>query len=145
MFRLFCHCAVLCLVSQLCLTPWTVACQAPLSMGILQARILEWVAMPSSRGSSQPRDRTTSPALAGGFFTTSTTWESPRSLLSVPYFRPSLGHQGISWLLCPIQAVTSVVFSPDGNIQPITYSRTTSEASLPILSTQGWGSGLIYP
>ena len=27
-------------------------------LGILQARILEWVAMPSSRGSSQPRDRT---------------------------------------------------------------------------------------
>ena len=27
----------------------TVALQAPLSMGILQARILEWVAMPSSR------------------------------------------------------------------------------------------------
>ena len=35
-------------------TPWTVAHQAPLSMGILQARTLEWVAMPSSRGSSQP-------------------------------------------------------------------------------------------
>ena len=31
---------------------WTVARQAPLSMGILQARILYWVAMPSSRGSS---------------------------------------------------------------------------------------------
>ena len=30
-------------------TLWTVACQAPLSMGILQARILEWVALPSSR------------------------------------------------------------------------------------------------
>ena len=29
---------------------WTVACQAPLSIGILQARILEWIAMPSSRG-----------------------------------------------------------------------------------------------
>ena len=39
------------------MTPWTVACQAPLSLRILQARILEWVAMPS-RGSSQPRDRT---------------------------------------------------------------------------------------
>ena len=37
-------------------TPWTVARQAPLSRGIVQARILEWVAMPSSRGSSQPRD-----------------------------------------------------------------------------------------
>ena len=33
-------------------TPWTVACQASLSMGIFQARIMEWVAMPSSRGSS---------------------------------------------------------------------------------------------
>ena len=33
-------------------TLWTVAHQALLSMGILQARILEWVAMPSSRGSS---------------------------------------------------------------------------------------------
>ena len=39
-------------------TPWTVACEVPLSIGILQARILEWVSMPSSRGSSQPRDRT---------------------------------------------------------------------------------------
>ena len=38
--------------------PWTVALQAPLSVGILQARILKWVAMPSSRGSSQPRDQT---------------------------------------------------------------------------------------
>ena len=31
---------------QLFATPWTVACQASLSMGILQVRILEWVAMP---------------------------------------------------------------------------------------------------
>ena len=46
---------------QLCPTlcdPKDVGRQAPLSMGILQARILEWVAMPSSRGSSQPRDQT---------------------------------------------------------------------------------------
>ena len=34
------------------MTPWTVACQAPLSMEILQARILEWAALPSSRFSS---------------------------------------------------------------------------------------------
>ena len=39
-------------------TIWTVAHQAPLSMGILQARIQKWVAMPSSRESSQPRDWT---------------------------------------------------------------------------------------
>ena len=45
--------------------------------GILQARLLEWVAMPSSGRSSQPRNQTRSfksPALAGGFFTTSATW-----------------------------------------------------------------------
>ena len=39
-------------------TSWSVAHQAPLSMRILQARILEWVAIPSSRGSSLPRDWT---------------------------------------------------------------------------------------
>ena len=37
--------------------------------GILQARILEWVAFPFSRGSSQPRDRTQVSCIAGGFFT----------------------------------------------------------------------------
>jgi len=36
---------------------------------ILQARILEWVAMPSSRGSSQPRDQTGVSCIAGRFFT----------------------------------------------------------------------------
>ena len=37
--------------------------------GILQARILEWVAFPFSRGSSQPRDGTQVSHIAGGFFT----------------------------------------------------------------------------
>ena len=35
---------------QLCATQWTIAHQVPLSMGILQARILEWIAMPSLPG-----------------------------------------------------------------------------------------------
>ena len=42
----------------LCATLWTAAGQATPFMGIFQARMLEWVAVPSSRGSSQPRDRT---------------------------------------------------------------------------------------
>ena len=37
--------------------------------GILQARILEWVAFPFSRGSSQPRDQTQVSRIAGGLFT----------------------------------------------------------------------------
>ena len=43
---------------QLSETPWTVAHQAPLSMGSLQAKIPEWVAMPSSRASSQLSNQT---------------------------------------------------------------------------------------
>ena len=43
--------------------------QAPLSMWIVQARKLEWVAMPFSRGSSQPRDQIHVSRIAGGFFT----------------------------------------------------------------------------
>ena len=38
--------------------------------GILQGRILEWVAIPFSRGSSQTRDQTEVSCTAGGFFTT---------------------------------------------------------------------------
>jgi len=37
--------------------------------GILQARILEWVTLPFSRGSSQPRDLTQVSHIAGGLFT----------------------------------------------------------------------------
>ena len=53
---------------RLFVTPWTVAHQAPLFRGILQARILEWVAMTSSRESSQPRDQTQVSCIAGRFF-----------------------------------------------------------------------------
>ena len=44
--------------------------------GILQARILEWVAVPFSRGSSQPRDQTGVSCTAGGFFTSWATREA---------------------------------------------------------------------
>ena len=43
--------------------------------------------MPSFRGSTQPSDRTPSlmsPALAGGFFTTSDTWEAPSETIQSP-------------------------------------------------------------
>ena len=47
-------------------------CNPPVSSahGILQARILEWVATSFSRGSSRPRDQTCVSCLAYGFFTT---------------------------------------------------------------------------
>ena len=57
-----------CLVSELCLTlfvtPWTVACQAPLSLEHPLARILECVVISISRESSWPRDRTHIPCIS---------------------------------------------------------------------------------
>ena len=44
--------------------------------GILQARILEWVAFPFSRGPSQPRDQTQVSCTAGRFFTNWATREA---------------------------------------------------------------------
>ena len=60
------------LVTKSCLTlaiPWTVPRQTPLVYGISQARILAWVAISFSRGSSPPRDQTHVSCIAGGFFT----------------------------------------------------------------------------
>ena len=45
--------------------------------GISQARILEWIPISFSRGSSQPRDQTHISCLAGRFFPSGATWEAP--------------------------------------------------------------------
>ena len=59
-------------------TPWTVAFQAPLSMGILPARILEWVPIPFSRDLLNPGIEPGSPSL------------QEDSLLSKPLGKPLL-------------------------------------------------------
>ena len=51
-------------------TPWTITCQAPLVHEISQARILEWIAIFFSRGSSQPTDGICISRIAGRLFTT---------------------------------------------------------------------------
>ena len=48
-------------------------------LGISQARILEWVHVSFSKGSSQPRDRTHVSCIAGGFFTTEPPGKSTNS------------------------------------------------------------------
>ena len=60
------------LVAQSCLTICDLIDCSSLGSsvhGILQARILQWVALPSSKWSSRPRDWTTVSCFAGGFFT----------------------------------------------------------------------------
>ena len=56
-------------------TLWTVAPTGSSVHGILQARILEWVSIPFSRGSSWPRDRSWVLHIAGIFFIIWTTRE----------------------------------------------------------------------
>ena len=71
-------------------------CRSPGSSvyGILQARLLEWVAIPFSRGSPQPRDRTWVSCIAGRFFTIWATREALRNaecvLILLSYFLFSL-------------------------------------------------------
>ena len=69
------------LVAQLCLTPWDPMDWSPQGSsvhGILQARILEWVAIPFSKGSSQPRVWTQVSHIAGRFFTVWATREAKK-------------------------------------------------------------------
>ena len=90
--QLLCVCVCVCVRAKLlqsCLVlcnPDPMDCSLPGSSvhGILQAIKLEWVVMSSSRASSRPKIEPASlmsPALAGGFFTTSTTGEAPLQLL----------------------------------------------------------------
>ena len=70
------HCKVRVKVAQLGLTVWD-----PMDYtvhGNLQARILEWVAILFSRGSSQPRDWTQVSHIAGGFFT---SWAEAQNIV----------------------------------------------------------------
>ena len=66
------HNMCLCLVAQLGLTlcdPMDCSLLGSSVHGILQVRKLEWVTLPSSRGSSHPRDQTQVSHTAGRFFT----------------------------------------------------------------------------
>ena len=67
-------------------TPWTVALQAPLSVGILQARRVEWVTISFSRGPSQFRDRTWVSHIAGWLSTLWATRTAPGKLQPSPIY-----------------------------------------------------------
>ena len=79
--------------AQSCLTLWDPTDWSPPGSsvhGVLQARILEWVTMPSSRGSSWPRGRTWVSCTGGRFFT---TWATREALqIEVIFFNSSHLH-----------------------------------------------------
>ena len=98
---------------QLFATAWTIAHQAPLSMGILQARVLEWVAMPSSRGSSQSKNQTRVSCFAGGLFNSWATREAPSCLDTEVYVKGSL-HIKNTWGFETVQCSKSPSSPHDG-------------------------------
>ena len=74
-----------CQVAQSCLTLCNPVDYT--AHGILQARILEWVAFPFSRASSQPRDRAQVSRTAGRFFI---SWATREAHMNVPNFRKEI-------------------------------------------------------
>ena len=91
---------------QLFATPW-----AHTVHEILQARILEWVAFPFSRGSSRPRDRTQVSRIVHGFFTT----REPLSAPTKGTNKPGHSHRHGKHLQATIALfLTSVKNSPAG-------------------------------
>ena len=63
---------------RFCATQWTIACQAPLSMGFSRQEYWRGLPFPPLEDLLDPGIEPmslTSPALAGGFFTTGATWE----------------------------------------------------------------------
>ena len=79
---------------QLFVTPWTVAYQAPPSMGFFQARVLEWIAISFFRGSSQPRIAPRSPALQADALPSKPPGKPQNVKKNMPYPLPRL-----SWIL----------------------------------------------
>ena len=82
-----CSVKVKVLVGQLCPTLWDpMDCSSPGSSvhGMLQARILEWVAIPFFRGSSWPKDQTQVSHIAGRFFTAWATREALSNRILAP-------------------------------------------------------------
>ena len=81
--------------------------------GILQARILEWVAIPFSRGCPQPRDQTQVFRIAGGFFTNWATREAKNLTLVICFLLPLNREIKNVWQLQPISSVwTPLAFLP---------------------------------
>ena len=69
--------------------------------GVLPARILEWVAFPFSRGSSQPIDQTQVSRIASRFFTSWASREPKKSeLSSLSFLQQIFPTQELNWCLC---------------------------------------------
>ena len=75
--------------------------------GVLQTRILEWISIAYSRGSSQPRDQTWVSCISGRFFTIWATWEVPDLFFAYGYS------------IIPASRVEKTIISPLNCLSPL--------------------------
>ena len=105
-------------------TPWTA------NHGILQARILEWVAYPFSRGSSQPRDWTQVSCIAGGFFTSWVTGKPENTGVgSLSLLQVGLPNPGIKLESPALQKDSLPAELPGKALQLTSYSNLNGRSS----------------
>ena len=127
-------------VTQSCLTPRNpMDCSPPGSSvhGIFQARVLEWAAMPSSRGSSRLRDRTCVSCvscIAGGFFATVPPGKPRRDVDCPPLGCPptpvmvwSTDGEGAGWR---VRAEQAAPVSTGNSVLPATSRVTQGSAGI---------------
>ena len=120
-FTLFTVCVF---VAQSCPTLCNCTVCSPVH-GILQARILEWIAIPFSRGTFQPRDQTLVFCLTGRFFTVWATGKSPKKKKKIW----SLSTRTGTWTLDPqIKSLMLQRLNYPGNVYSITSSLTVSRS-----------------
>ena len=124
------------LVTQSCLTLYNpMDCSPPGSPvhGILQARILEWVAISFSRGSYRPRDQTQVSCTAGGFFI---VWAT-REAKALPDFMGEVNWHDLP--SCPWPQSTELLS------QPLSLLGHLSAMSVPTISVGGGSLSISSP
>ena len=129
-----CICVCVCLVAQSCPALCNPTDYSGSSVhGILQARILEWVAVSFSRGSSQPRDQTQVSCIAGRFFTVWATREAPSVQFSHSVMSNSLRPHESQHTRPPCPSLTPGVH-PDSRPSSQWYHPAISSSVVPFSS-----------
>ena len=90
--------------------------------GIFQARMLEWVAISFSRGSSQPRDRTQVSCTAGRFFTKTVIQKKPLVLSALRYFIQRWRCLDLSWTGATVVILGDSMWGEDDQVHAFVSS-----------------------
>ena len=137
------------LVVQLCLTfcdPMNCSLPSSSVHGILQVRMLEWIAMPFSKGSSLPRDRTQVSHIAGGFFT---VWAqgSPYMYIICVHRqdqRRSFSAWGFGLKQESTRCVTSYKYFPKNRMEEVSLFILLVATSSSYCQRESWGLSSVF-